>query len=211
MGDASGSFDGGLGEVDGGAGLSQWTRSRYKPIPTIYWISFVAWTLVLAAWSFANFWKRGRQISNLQRLITFVPCIKFPVLALSFGFWLPCTQGIACNSWIAFGILCFRVFLEVAYFVVFLLIAHGWCITRASLTRREARSIAATVGVLYLSLAGFNIWSDLFILIVIGMYCVLVALVFWNIQVTHTKHSMFLRFRVLMALLAASEALIHTL
>ena len=62
MEDASGAFDGGLSEVGSGDGSGQWTKSRYRPIPTVYWISFVAWTFVLVLWTFANFWKRGRQV-----------------------------------------------------------------------------------------------------------------------------------------------------
>jgi hypothetical protein len=96
------------------------------------------------------------QTSTLQWVLAAVPTLKTLVHVLSFVFWYSCLNSRTCSFWVAFGVFLTRIFFETAYFVAFLLIAHGYCIMHEQLAIQERRTIAGLASLLYLILTGYK-------------------------------------------------------
>ena len=67
-----------------------------------------------------------------------------------------CLHLSMCSFWVAFGVFVTRIFLEIACFVAFLLISHGYCIMHEQLSTSKRYTIAGLLSLLYLTLIGYK-------------------------------------------------------
>jgi len=210
---------------------SEWEEA-YKPLPYLFCSLFIVWALLVFAWVLNTWTKRRWQTSTLQWVLAAVPTLKTLVHVLSFVFWYSCLNSRTCSFWVAFGVFLTRIFFETAYFVAFLLIAHGYCIMHEQLAIQERRTIAGLASLLYLILTGYKAAVPQFAVLVILMYGILVyvimALVARNlgvlrgqlqhiqdegVHVMHTavymKYTMFKNFQKAMLIMVVAQIVMH--
>jgi hypothetical protein len=155
---------------------SEWEEA-YRPLPYLFCSLFIVWALLVFAWMLNTWTKRRWQTSTLQWVLAAVPTLKTLVHVLSFVFWYSCLNSRTCSFWVAFGVFLTRIFFETAYFVAFLLIAHGYCIMHEQLAKQERRTIAGLASLLYLILTGYKAAVPQFAVLVILMYGILVYVI----------------------------------
>lgn len=215
------------------SGSILWANT-YSPLPYLFLGSFVVWSLLVCIWVFNTWSKRHcQQNGNLQWMLTVVPVMKALVLGLSFLFWYSCLHLSMCSFWVAFGVFVTRIFLEIACFVAFLLISHGYCIMHEQLSTSERRTIAGLVSLLYLTLTGYKAAVPQFAVFVMLIYLLMLCMIFRHLSrniaflreelqhiedngvqimrtAIHTKYTMFKKFQAAMIMMVVAEILMHT-
>lgn len=79
----------------------------------------------------------------LNRLLTVVPVVKLATSLIAWAFWATCAQWGECSWWLGVSWINMQLIHETCYFLGFVLIAKGWCITRQTFDREEVRRALA--------------------------------------------------------------------
>ncbi|KAJ4840233.1 hypothetical protein Tsubulata_050569 [Turnera subulata] len=210
------------------AGLDE----SYRPLPSVYLALLSIWFVSACSWTFNTYKNRHFQTNNLQWALASVPLLKALQLALAFLFWYSCFYSQICSLWISFGVYVTGVLFQTAYFVSFLLISHGYCITYEHLSVTERRATAALGSIFYLTLVGYRASVPYFTVLLILNYLITFTLIFHQIsqnlsvlrdqltfiededvQTMHdavlTKYSMFKKFQSAMQVVVMAETLVY--
>ncbi|KAM7255584.1 hypothetical protein ACFE04_008482 [Oxalis oulophora] len=205
----------------------------YRPLPVVYLVFLSLWLLCAFSWTINTYKNRGgSQSNNLQWMLACVPLIKALQLTLSFLFWYSCIYLEVCSLWLSFGVYVSGVIFQTAYFVSFLLISHGYCITCERLSVSERRTTAALGSVLYLTFVGYKASVPYFTVLLPVNYLVSFYIIFHHISqnlttlreqlsfievedvqpmhdAVQTKYNMFKKFQGAMQIVALVETVIY--
>ncbi|KAJ4831727.1 hypothetical protein Tsubulata_038279 [Turnera subulata] len=173
----------------------------YRPLPSVYLALLSIWFVSACSWTFNTYKNRHFQVFML---------LQSDMLSLD----------------IIWGVL-----FQTAYFVSFLLISHGYCITYEHLSVTERRATAALGSIFYLTLVGYRASVPYFTVLLILNYLITFTLIFHQIsqnlsvlrdqltfiededvQTMHdavlTKYSMFKKFQSAMQVVVMAETVL---
>jgi hypothetical protein len=202
---ASGDGNGTSGDGDGGGGSALVPATDgYAPLPGMYATVLALWLLLLLAWV-ANWLAHRRHHVTLQKAITLPIVLRVALTACYYEYWRLCRgfvledpesdTGITglsdCpDKGIPWAIAVFLLMNQFATFTALLLIAKGYSITRADISRQEKRAILAisfayavttAVGTA-VSVANSAILILLYVLLVLLLYIALLRYIFLSID-----------------------------
>ncbi|CAH9056245.1 unnamed protein product, partial [Cuscuta epithymum] len=151
-------------------------------LPLLYFSLMLVWFLSVCSWTYHTCRTRHFQINKLQWTLTSVPLIKALQLMLCFLFWSSCFYEHVCSLRISFGVYLTGVLSQAVTFVAFLIISHGYCITRESLSVFDRRTTASLGCVFYLTLIGYRASIPYFSVLLALNYSVLFYVIFSHIS-----------------------------
>ncbi|CAH9088561.1 unnamed protein product [Cuscuta europaea] len=153
----------------------------YTRLPFLYFSLMLVWFLSVCLWTYHTCRTRHFQINKLQWTLTSVPLIKALQLMLCFLFWSSCFYAHVCSLLISFGVYLTGVLSQAVTFVAFLIISHGYCITRESLSVFDRRTTASLGCVFYLTLIGYRASIPYFSVLLVLNYSILFYVIFSHI------------------------------
>lgn len=153
-----------------------------EPLPMIFGIAIGVWVVLTALWvTIWIVWRNNSTALHGIVLVTFV--LKILVVALAFSYWNVLSRtGYALDGIRYAQIFGFAVS-ETSFFILMLLVAKGWKITRTDMSASEMRTVIICIVLLLGTLLFFSFYSEgYYFLSLLIMYFFMIPKIFGSLR-----------------------------
>eukprot|EP01052_Picozoa_sp_SAG31_P020515 SAG31_NODE_1546_length_7927_cov_29.239525_5_plen_269_part_00 len=142
--------------------------TEYTDFPIMYWALVPVWTAITFTWVALSFQIHSAFATTIHSVMTVVPVLKLMDVLISAYLWMDCVDSGSFSIPAVLAWVAIRSLYQPFFMLMFLLLAHGWCILCREMSRAASMRISAVVSTLYICLAlnflyAGNYWSVRFL------------------------------------------------
>jgi hypothetical protein len=127
------------------------TDNTYFPL--MYWALVPVWTAITVIWIALSFQIHSNFATTIHSVMTVVPVLKLMDVVISAWLWMDCVDTGSFSIPAVLAWVAVRSLYQPFFMLMFLLLAHGWCILCRDMSRIASLRISLVVTALYLCLA----------------------------------------------------------
>jgi hypothetical protein len=126
--------------------------TRYEDTPMVYMVASPLWLLLLIYWAYSIHVKHAQYANDMHRMLVWVPAVQAMQGALSIGYFNACPWESNVSMLLATLWVVITIIKDPVILFCLLMVAKGWCVTRAALSPNEVFSASVIASLMYISI-----------------------------------------------------------